>query len=70
MAYAQLRIRPREWDAQTSLGFWDINGSPNLGQTNRPYNSQTIKRTCRTVDFDVPVYHRVKLKENERKICT
>ena len=29
-----------EWDAQTSPGFWDTNGSPNLGQTTRPYNQE------------------------------
>ena len=33
MIYAQPRICPGELNAQTSLGFWDTNGSPNLGQT-------------------------------------
>ena len=27
-----------EKETQNSMGFWDINGSPNLGQTIRPYN--------------------------------
>ena len=40
IVYAQTRICAGEWDAQTSLGFWHINGSTNLGQTTRPYNSQ------------------------------
>ena len=39
MVYAQPRICPGEWDAQTPLG-WITNGSPNLGQTTRPYNNQ------------------------------
>ena len=30
VGYAQPRISPGEWDAQTSLGFWDTNRSPNL----------------------------------------
>ena len=30
VVYAQPRIYPREWDAQTSLGFWDTNESLNL----------------------------------------
>ena len=35
MVYAQHRIQPRKWDAQNSQGFWDTNGSSNLGQMNR-----------------------------------
>ena len=31
IAYAQTRIRPKEWDAQKYLGFWDITRSPNPG---------------------------------------
>ena len=31
--HAQSRIRPRKWDAQNYLGFWDTNVSPNFGQT-------------------------------------
>ena len=54
MVYAQSRICPGEWDAQTLLGFWDTNGSLNLGQTTRPYNNQQKKETCRIVDFVVP----------------
>ena len=68
MVYTQPRICPREWDAESSQGFWDINGSPNLGETNRPYNNQQQKkRTCWIVPFAIPVDHRVKLKESETK---
>ena len=44
MVYVQPRICPGECDAQTPLGFWDTNGSPNLGQTTRPYNNQQKKK--------------------------
>ena len=40
MVNVQPRIHPRKWDTQTSLGFWGTNGSPNLGQTTRPCDSQ------------------------------
>ena len=40
MVYAQSRICPWEWDAQTLLGFWDTNGSLNLSQTTGPYNDK------------------------------
>ena len=36
MVYAQNRIRPREWDVQSSLGFKDTNRSPNPGYKTRP----------------------------------
>ena len=67
MVYAQPSICPGEWDAQTPLGFWDTNGSPNLGQTTRPYNNerQKNKRISKNVDFAVPADHRMKLKESE-----
>ena len=45
MAYAQPNICPGEWDARTPLGFWDTNGSPNLGQTTRPCNNKTNSLT-------------------------
>ena len=38
----------------------------NLGETIRPSDSKK-ERTCRIVDFAVPVDHRVNLKENEKK---
>ena len=52
--YAQPRIRPGEWDAQNSLGFWDTNGSPNTDQTTRPSNNQQKKKTSQSLDFSVP----------------
>ena len=67
MVYAQPRICHGEWDTQTPLGFWDTNGSPNLGQTTRLYNNERKKRTCRIVNFAVPADHRIKLKENKDK---
>ena len=34
------------------MGLWHKNGSPNLGQSTRPYNNQQKKkRACRIVDF-------------------
>ena len=44
MVYAQPRTLPGKRDAQTSLGFWDTNGSPNLGQTSRPSDSQQKRK--------------------------
>ena len=74
MVYVQPSIYPGKWDAQNSLGFWDTNGSPNLGQTTRLYNHQQKKkkkekkkRICRIVNFAVPTDQRVKLKESEKK---
>ena len=40
MVYAQPKICPAEWDAQTPLEFWDTDWSPYLGQTTRTYNNQ------------------------------
>ena len=67
MVYAQPRICPGEWDIQTSLGFWDTNGSlisirpPELVEVNKK------KRTCWIVDFAIPADHRIKLKESKKK---
>ena len=46
MVYAQLRIHPREWDVQSSQGFWDANGSANLGQTTRPSDSEQKRESA------------------------
>ena len=46
-------------ETQTPMGFWHTNGSPNLGQTTRPYDNK--KRTCKIVDFAVPADHKIKL---------
>ena len=48
------------------LGFWDTNGSSNLGQLTRPSDSQQKKRTCWIVDFDILADHRIKWKESEK----
>ena len=50
------------------MELWHKNGSPNLGQTTRPYNNQQQKkRICKIVDFAVLADHRIKLKECEKK---
>ena len=68
IVYARPTIRLGEWDAQTPLGFWDTNGSPNLDLTTRPYNNNNNNyKTGRIVDFKVPVDHWIKLKESEKK---
>ena len=69
MVYAQPSTCPRKWCAQTPLGLWYTNGSPNLGQKTRPYNNQQQKKKkiCKIVDFAVSADHRIKLKECEKK---
>ena len=44
MVYAQHRIHPGKWNAQYSQGFWDTNGSSNLGQTTISSDSQQKKK--------------------------
>ena len=57
-----------ENETQTPMGFWNTNGSPNVGQKTRPYNNQQQKkRNWKIVNFAVSVDHRIKLKENEKK---
>ena len=65
MVYAQPRICPREWDAQTPQGFWNTSGSPILGQTNRPCNCRPKKRIGQIADFTVSADRGAKLKEIE-----
>ena len=70
MVYAQPSTCPRKWHSQTAMGLWYTNGWPNLGKKTRPYNNQQQKRrkkTCKIVDFAVPVDHRIKLKECEKR---
>ena len=68
MLHAHPRICPGEWDAHTPLGFWDTNGSLNLGQTTRPNNNQQQKkRIFWIVDDTIPANRWVKLKESEKK---
>ena len=64
MVYVQLIIYPGESDVQIQ-GFWDKNGSPNLGQTTGPYNNQQKKRTHRIEDFVLLTDHKVELKDSE-----
>ena len=40
MVYAEPSSRPGKWESQTPMEFWHTNGSPNLGQTTRPYYNQ------------------------------
>ena len=49
------------------MGLRHTHGSSNLGQKTRPNNKQQKKRICKFVDFAVPVDHRIKLKECEKK---
>ena len=49
------------------MRLWHTHGSPNLGQSTRPYNNQQKKKTCKIVDFAVPADHWIKLKESEKK---
>ena len=68
MIYAQPGIRSGKWDAQNFLGFWDTNGSSNLGQTTRPINSQQQQqKKCRILDFVAQADHWVKQKEDKKK---
>ena len=73
MVYAQPRISPGKWDAQTSLWFWNANGSSNLCQTTWPCDSKKIKNKKKIKNRKKnrkkrePVDLRVKLKESEKK---
>ena len=67
MLYAQPSSCPGERHTKTPLRLWHTNRSPNLGQKTRPYSNQQKKRTCKFVDFAVPVDYRIKLKESEKK---
>ena len=43
MIYEQPRMRPRKWDPQKSLRFWDTDRSSNISQTTRPCDNQQKK---------------------------
>ena len=49
------------------MGLWRTDRSPNRGQKSRLYNNRQKKRTWKIVDFAVPAYHRINLKECEKK---
>ena len=70
MVYAQPSTCPRKWYKQTPMELWHTNESPNLYQKTRPYTTTTTttkKKICKIVDFAVPVDHRIKLKECEKR---
>ena len=67
MVNVQEKICPGEWDAQTPLGFWDTNESPNLGQTTWPYDNQQKKKTCRIENL---ADYWVNWKKAKRRIST
>ena len=76
MVYTQPKIRPKKWDAQISLRFWDKNESANLGKTTTPSDGQKTRKkkkekkktkTWRIVDFTVPAGHWVKESEKRDK---
>ena len=57
-----------ENDTQSPLGIWHTHRSPNLSQKTRPYyNQEKKKRIYKIVDFVVLAYHRIKLRESEKK---
>ena len=57
-----------ENDAQTPLGFWDMFVSHLISARGLDLIIINKKvRTCRIVDFALPVYHRVKLKICENR---
>ena len=64
MVYVQTRIRPRKLDLQTSLGFWDTNGSPNPDQ--KTQLSLTKKKgTKHFMEFAILEDHTAKMKERK-----
>ena len=66
MVYAQAGIHFGEWDAQCSLGF-KIQ-TDHLISARRPVIVNEKKdRIYQIVDFALPVNHRVKLKESEKR---
>ena len=59
---------PESVHVKICLGFWDTNGSSNIGQMTRLSDSQQKekKRTSQIVDFTVLADHKVTLKESEK----
>ena len=70
MVYAQPRICPGEWDAETPLGFWDTNDHLMSARWSDIIIIKKNERTCWIMDFAVPADHRVKLKNAKREIST
>ena len=65
MVYAQPRICPGEWDAQTPLEFWDTNGSPNLAQTTRSSDNQQKRENLQNCRLCCPGWPQS--KESKKK---
>ena len=49
------------------MGLWHTHGSPNLGQKTRLNNNQQKKEKLQNCRRAVPVDHRIKLKESDKK---
>ena len=68
MVYAQHGIRPGEWDAQITLGFWDTNLNLCGSQKKKKKRKRKKeKRNCRIMNITIPADHGVKIKASERK---
>ena len=60
----------QENESQISQRFWNINWSRYTGQKNKPRDSlkELIKEpVVLLVNFGIPLYHRVKIKQNEKR---
>ena len=64
--YAQPGIRPREWDVQNSLGFWDTNGSSNLDQMTR-HSDGHKKENLPMSELCRPGWPQSKIKRNRKE---
>ena len=67
VVYAKPGISPREWDAQSSLGFRYTNGSPNLGQMTILNNSQKKKKRKKKEDLPKSRFFQPGRPQNENK---
>ena len=67
MVYAQPNICPGEWYTQTPLGFWHKTDNLILARRlDLIIINKKKKRTCKIVDFTVPVDPRIKVKVKRR----
>ena len=66
MVYGQPRVHPKEWDAQTPLGFWDTNRPFTFGQTTKPSNNQQEKENLQNCGLCCPDWPQNKI-ERKRK---
>ena len=67
MLYARPHIYLWKWDGQTPQGFWDTNWTPNLGQTNRPYDKRPKKENLQNLGLCSHGWQKNKWKESEKK---